>query len=114
MVAEFPGDVRDGEGGVVIELEPFHQVDYPQGHFPVLLHQAMAEEAFVGQLQEQSALGIAALHGGKAARALGQIQQLDEEHAYAAAGGEGAGLGQDIMGAAFLMEKGVNLYFFAY
>lgn len=74
MIAEFFRDVADGEGGIVIELQPFHQVDDTKWDFLLLLHQVAAEKAFVCQFQQQSALGVVALHSGKMAQALGQIQ----------------------------------------
>jgi hypothetical protein len=65
VVAELLRDARHGQGSVEIELQPFHQVRDAQGDFLVLLHQVTAEEAFMGHLQQQGALGIAALGGGQ-------------------------------------------------
>lgn len=74
----------------------------------------MTEKAFVGQFQQQSALGIAALRHGKAAQTFGQIQKLYKQDIDPAVGGEGPGLRQDIAGAGRFMETGRRLLFSIY
>ncbi len=105
MVSEFFRNVGYGEGGVIVELQPFHKVGDLQGDL-FILQQPAAEETFVGQLQQQGTLGVAALGRGKAAQTLGQIQKLDKQDIDPAVCGEGSGLGQNVARAGGIMKTG--------